>query len=1321
MHIIKLKIKFVVLFVYILSFLSVSSGQTQESNVSYSNFYNYFTIYLDNFEKIGGKIINSPDSWEEIKVQITEKVDIAEQGEVDMNSLAMWHLLLMVTGMNIENSQIKMIEISNFLVETEYFLDQLAKLEYDKNYETDVYYNSLSDIYFAYAVLKSASKYSDLWDISPSSSSDIKRINPSSSVLSFYEKSLKATEQSDFKNILVSKISETNDGNVIIEKTGIRKETSQYIDDVYGYTSPASVLLGLYEQIGDKSKYDILKNKVFFLLENISQLEEYRDFSVDEIYVFHVMNYFSNEFVEDNYSAKEYEKILLNYEKKLEKLESNPLVSSFSFYEKLFNFYLNVGEQEKALNSFKKLYPYISDKTVITKANLFNSFLNLQLTSPEDYSDWSLMIDNISTDALASVPEIKESGFLGGIDLLISIHNIINLRQSEDLSIKNTLYLENARDLYHDIFNTKSAESVFLDIRIESDSGHKSNLDYQIGLFEEWRSFDNKIEFIFGSNVEQVISTYLNGLFFVHVYADDLIGAKKYLNLLGEVSQGRMYYGAYAEYCYLIDDTKCVIDSYIELAKHTDIKFNNLIHENRLIEASTFATQAISEYFTLSFLLNEEKREIKEIFYYQDKAIQHIINKFEIANSVESFLVDSNINFALQKKYKYDIDDYLTNFFLLSSSSLSQKKLEIDFEYRIKDEDQKPIRYWTNKYLEETYPIVKVKNISKESIFYKAGIRKNDIIVKINNNDLYATSIFDLSLHRNFEHHLFKLLNENQINKVSFIGKDTLMIPFEGVEEFFPEEIEIFIDKTYSESADLNSKVYERAFYITQLLSLSEASSSLNKFADRIINFDGIDSAVIKKRQDLKKEMIVLSDSLYASELNPNTTEFIAAKDELELIQYQLFEIDQKIGKQNHSRKDIIQKIYTLDEISNYLENDEFLIINFDSTNSHYSWAIDPFKNYTINKFYPIDNSQKNHSFFSIDGANNHFRKVVDYKTNNYQKEFDWQHARKGILGYDDNEFEAWLLDDYSKGMYEIIIRPFEKYLINSKKIIFHSIGDRFSQIPYSLLKSDENNDYFGHKYSIKNIISLNSLELRKHKKYYNSNLKFLGIGNPKLVENKIFANKNNFSDLVKNLFRGREIADRNILQKFEPLPQTEVELKTISKNFNSLDSKLLLGGDASEKIIKSMDLTEWDIINFSTHTINGYGLSEPGLILSLPDVSTSEDDGVLVASEVAQLNLNAKLVVLSACNTAAGKDTESEILSGLAQSFLYAGAENLILSHWPVEDRSTAILMSKFYDFWLKKNYDPADALKHAQIEVMQIPEYSHPIFWASFSYYGL
>ena len=80
----------------------------------------------------------------------------------------------------------------------------------------------------------------------------------------------------------------------------------------------------------------------------------------------------------------------------------------------------------------------------------------------------------------------------------------------------------------------------------------------------------------------------------------------------------------------------------------------------------------------------------------------------------------------------------------------------------------------------------------------------------------------------------------------------------------------------------------------------------------------------------------------------------------------------------------------------------------------------------------------------------------------------------------------------------------------------------------------------------------------------------------------------------------------------------------------------------------------------------------------------------------------------------------DSEILSGLAQSFLYAGAENLILSHWPVEDRSTAILMSSFYDFWLKDGFDPSES-KTCAVRINENSRIQqHPVYWSGFSFCG-
>ena len=111
------------------------------------------------------------------------------------------------------------------------------------------------------------------------------------------------------------------------------------------------------------------------------------------------------------------------------------------------------------------------------------------------------------------------------------------------------------------------------------------------------------------------------------------------------------------------------------------------------------------------------------------------------------------------------------------------------------------------------------------------------------------------------------------------------------------------------------------------------------------------------------------------------------------------------------------------------------------------------------------------------------------------------------------------------------------------------------------------------------------------------------------------------------------------------------------------------------------------------------------------------------MASEIAELPLNARFVVLSACNTAAGGVPGGEALSGLAQSFLYAGARGLLVSHWPVESRSAAHLMTETFG---RMGRDPslraAEAERQAMLAMVEDPagRWSHPAYWAPFVLVG-
>ena len=100
-------------------------------------------------------------------------------------------------------------------------------------------------------------------------------------------------------------------------------------------------------------------------------------------------------------------------------------------------------------------------------------------------------------------------------------------------------------------------------------------------------------------------------------------------------------------------------------------------------------------------------------------------------------------------------------------------------------------------------------------------------------------------------------------------------------------------------------------------------------------------------------------------------------------------------------------------------------------------------------------------------------------------------------------------------------------------------------------------------------------------------------------------------------------------------------------------------------------------------------------------------------------MSLNAELTVLSACNTGPNIENKNDI-SGLIDSFIYAGSKAIIASHWPVESNSTVLLMTTTFDNWLKKDLKLDIALQRAKLDIMSKIEYSHPMYWASFSLYG-
>ena len=201
------------------------------------------------------------------------------------------------------------------------------------------------------------------------------------------------------------------------------------------------------------------------------------------------------------------------------------------------------------------------------------------------------------------------------------------------------------------------------------------------------------------------------------------------------------------------------------------------------------------------------------------------------------------------------------------------------------------------------------------------------------------------------------------------------------------------------------------------------------------------------------------------------------------------------------------------------------------------------------------------------------------------------------------------------------------------------------------------------------------------------------------------------------------------ILTAMPSLPDTALELQQIGKLVGKGKEEIYQGQQANESNLRNLKLMDYRIIYFATHGLLPGELrcqSEPAIVLS-PAPSSEKNkfkhsDGLIDASEISQLKLNADLVVLSACNTAGGNGKfGGEALSGLTEAFFFAGAQNMLVSHWSVPSSATMKLMtSMFANLGPKLENGTASSLQKAQQQMIKNVDTSHPVFWGAFVLIG-
>jgi CHAT domain-containing protein len=362
---------------------------------------------------------------------------------------------------------------------------------------------------------------------------------------------------------------------------------------------------------------------------------------------------------------------------------------------------------------------------------------------------------------------------------------------------------------------------------------------------------------------------------------------------------------------------------------------------------------------------------------------------------------------------------------------------------------------------------------------------------------------------------------------------------------------------------------------------------------------------------------------------------------------------------------------------------------------------------------------------------------------------------------------------ELARRLYDLLLAPAEKELAGTRTVCLVPAGSLW-EVPFQALVSSRNR-YLLEDYALFYVPSLSVLyEMRNRAAdaFYEhlsgmgdpdssltnesdgapnkaasaaapSSLVLFAVGNPELKHND------------------RSRTGTNGQVPYAPLPKQEQVMRTLRRIYGSKNSTVLTGQAASEETVKA-EAGKYEILHFSTHgTLDNDNPLYSSLLLTS---ASAQEDGLLEAREIMQLNLHANLAVLSACDTALGQVRSGEGLIGMSWALFVAGTPTTVVSQWQVDSASTARLMMAFHrkvksqllppalqvtpaglkvsvpgvllhpialHHFLKSTSSEqlslpgweitkAEVLREAALKLMSEPQYRHPFYWAGFVVMG-
>lgn len=504
------------------------------------------------------------------------------------------------------------------------------------------------------------------------------------------------------------------------------------------------------------------------------------------------------------------------------------------------------------------------------------------------------------------------------------------------------------------------------------------------------------------------------------------------------------------------------------------------------------------------------------------------------------------------------------------------------------------------------------------------------------------------------------------------------------------------------------------AFEAAEFTRTSDAARAVARMAARFAAGDDELARLVRHRQDtLERWQLLDSEFVQIVSKSPNERNADHERQirtDLASLDRELAKLDVTLGRQFPEYRELTSPLpMALDEAQALLAPDEALIAYLVGEKESFIW--------TVRK------------------SSADFRRVEITQQDLNRTVQQLRRALEPFEGMTVQQIRAFPFSQ-SHDLYQRILAPAEPSLTGVTHVFVVPDG-ALQSLPFGVLVTEQPKSpinelvryrdvpWLAKKYALTTLPSASSLRaLRRFAREAAGDQPFAGFGDPILQEG---GGRSRGVNVVALFSRGA-VADVNEVRRLPRLPETADELYAVAKALKANSQDVHLREAATETNVKRLDLSRYRVLAFATHGLMAgdfSGLSEPALVLTPPEKGTTLDDGLLTASEIAQLKLNADWVILSACNTAAADGTPgAEGLSGLAKAFFYAGSRALLVSHWAVSSDATVELTTKMLDeAAANPGIGRAEALRRSMLALMNRQDksyYAHPMFWAPFMVVG-